>query len=257
MEDTHKRIDNFQEPTNSRIAAFYAVYDGHGGDQAARILEKKFHTKIHRTEYFNGEIESALKNGFKEMDEEILKDNSASNAGATCVCCVFVDEKIYFANVGDAEGLLISVGPEEGTSGGISVTPRIMSTLHKADDPVEQTRVEKLGGRVFMGRVCGSLAVARAFGDSKYKTPRVKADYVSAEPALHVTTLQRADKYAVLACDGLFDVMNHQEVAEMVHQNFLEGLDAPGVARELATHAVENLGTGDNVTVVVVKLEWN
>jgi len=60
----------------------------------------------------------------------------------------------------------------------------------------------------------------------------------------------------ILACDGLFDVMNHQEVADMTHKLFLEGNDPASVAKSLVIRAVKELQTEDNVTVIVVKIDW-
>ena len=48
-------------------------------------------------------------------------------------------------------------------------TPLCLSKKHKPMDPSEQQRIKSCGGRIFMGRVMGSLAVSRAFGDREFK----------------------------------------------------------------------------------------
>jgi len=60
----------------------------------------------------------------------------------------------------------------------------------------------------------------------------------------------------VLACDGLFDVMNHQEVADYTHKLFSEGHDASSVAKSMVLKAINDLATDDNVTVIIVKIDW-
>eukprot|EP01123_Difflugia_compressa_P010502 TRINITY_DN3860_c0_g1_i1.p1 TRINITY_DN3860_c0_g1~~TRINITY_DN3860_c0_g1_i1.p1 ORF type:complete len:107 (-),score=18.54 TRINITY_DN3860_c0_g1_i1:37-357(-) len=50
--------------------------------------------------------------------------------------------------------------------------------------------------------------------------------------------------------------MNHQEVAEMTHKLFSEGYDANTVAQKLVNRAIKDLQTEDNVTVIVVKIDW-
>jgi len=60
----------------------------------------------------------------------------------------------------------------------------------------------------------------------------------------------------VLACDGLFDVMTHQEVADYTHQLFSEGHDASSVAKSMVLKAINDLSTDDNVTVIIVKIDW-
>jgi hypothetical protein len=109
----------------------------------------------------------------------------------------------------------------------------------------------------FFGRLYGSLAVSRSFGDAIYKRPKTSKDFVSWEPFMITETLTPSHKYLVLACDGLFDVMSQQEVAEMTHKLFLSGQDASSVAKSLVSRAIKDLNTEDNVTVIVVKIEWD
>jgi len=108
---------------------------------------------------------------------------------------------------------------------------------------------------VFFGRVFGALAVSRSFGDAKYKIPKTSKDFVSWEPEIQVVELNTAHKYIILACDGLWDVINHQQAAELTHRCFLEGQSPQQVAKTLVKTALQRR-TEDNVTVVVVKILW-
>lgn len=61
----------------------------------------------------------------------------------------------------------------------------------------------------------GSLAVSRALGDYEYKANSERGpceQLVSPEP--EVTALEKSDndEFAVLACDGVWDVMTNEEV---------------------------------------------
>jgi len=103
--------------------------------------------------------------------------------------------------------------------------------------------------------VFGALAVSRSFGDAKYKKPKTSKDFVSWEPEIQVHELNTAHRYLVLACDGLWDVINHQQVAELTHRSFLEGQNPQQVAKTLVKTALQRK-TEDNVTVVVVKIQW-
>jgi len=258
MEDTHKRIDDVRKEekgisiTNFSQVAYYGVYDGHGGAQTAEMVVDELHSKIFKSELFDsGDIVAAIHNGFQEMDKYVVEEANKQNSmhGCTCVCSLVLDGVVYFANIGDSEGILVEV--ENG-----NVTAKIMTKAHKANEPSEKDRIESMGGHVFFGRVYGSLAVSRSFGDAKYKRPKTSKDFVSWEPYTDVQILSPIHKYMILACDGLFDVMKHNEVAEMTHKLFEEGLDAPSVAKHLVTTAVKDLQTEDNVTVIVVKIEW-
>jgi len=258
MEDTHKRIDNVHTDLpdisikNYSQVAYYAVYDGHGGAQTAEMVVERLHPQIFKSDHFNeGNVEAAIHQGFQEMDKYVVDEANKQNSlhGCTCVCCLVLDGKVYFANIGDSEGILVSV--ENGT-----VTAKNMTKAHKANEPSEKERIESMGGHVFFGRVYGSLAVSRSFGDAKYKRPKTSKDFVSWEPHTEIETLTTEHKYMILACDGLFDVMTHQEVADMTHRLFEDGRDASYVAHALVSRAVRELQTEDNVTVIVVKIEW-
>jgi len=255
MEDTHKRIDDLKSAgfdSKYSTAAYYAVYDGHGGAQTAEVVVDSLHPKIFTSKLFeDGQIVGAIYQGFQQMDQYLVEEANKDNSmhGCTCVCSLVLDNEVYFANIGDSEGLLISV--ENGT-----VTPQNMTKAHKANDPSEKERIESMGGHVFFGRVYGSLAVSRSFGDAKYKRPKTSKDFVSWEPFTITEKLSPNHKYMVLACDGLFDVMTHQEVADYTHQLFSEGHDASSVAKSMVLKAINDLSTDDNVTVIIVKIDW-
>jgi serine/threonine protein phosphatase PrpC len=257
MEDTHKRIDDIKTDLGynsipySRVA-YYAVYDGHGGAQTAEMVVDSLHPRIFGSKLFEeGDIVGAIHKGFQEMDQLVVEEANKLNSmhGCTCVCSIILDDEIYFANIGDSEGILISV--ENGVP-----TAKNMTKAHKANEPSEKERIESLGGHVFFGRVYGSLAVSRSFGDAKYKRPKTSKDFVTWEPFTITETLSPNHKYMVLACDGLFDVMTHQEVADFTHNLFASGHDPTSVAKSLVIKAVKDLSTEDNVTVIVVKIVW-
>lgn len=78
--------------------------------------------------------------------------------------------------------------------------------------------------------------------------------YVSGEADAASRELTGSEDYLLLACDGFFDVVPHQEVAGLVHSHLIRqqgsGLQ---VAEELVAAARER-GSHDNITVMVVFL---
>jgi len=257
MEDTHKHIDDVKEvqtfdsiKTFSKVA-YYGVYDGHGGDQTAKMVENALHPKILLSQEFtNGDVRGALHKGFEEMDKVIVEEANNNNwmNGSTCVCGLVLDGSLYVANIGDSEGILVSVVHGK-------TVAKNMTRPHKATDPQERERIESLGGHVFFGRLFGTLAVSRSFGDAKYKKPRTSKDFVSWEPDIQEEKLTPEHQYIILACDGLWDVMSHDYVAELTHRSFNEGQSPQQVARTLVREAITKK-TEDNVTVIVVKIDW-
>jgi len=90
----------------------------------------------------------------------------------------------------------------------------------------------------------GYLAVSRAIGDHEV------SPYVSQTPTIHTSTLSKTDKFIVLACDGLYDVLTDQEVVDIVHNNPIE--KASTILRETAYL----LGSSDNISVTVINLSY-
>uniref|UniRef100_A0A6B2LDJ2 protein-serine/threonine phosphatase n=1 Tax=Arcella intermedia TaxID=1963864 RepID=A0A6B2LDJ2_9EUKA len=253
MEDTHVCLDYFPPPMGQLSASYYGIYDGHGGFFTSSLLKKILHKTIcERQEYKEGQILPALTAAYAETDSTILieSQNRSFQDGSTSASLLVVDGKFYAANVGDSEIMLISVSKQG------HITPHLVSYPHKATDKNEQFRISSIGGKIFLNRVFGTLAVTRAFGDFKYKRPRNPEDYITSLPFITSGKLENDVLYAVLACDGLFDVLTYQEIADLTHRSFQKGNMPSAVAKELAEYAVNVLGTTDNVTVIVVKLDW-
>lgn len=94
------------------------------------------------------------------------------------------------------------------------------------------------------GRVCGMLAVSRSFGDHGLK------DYVSARPYTNETMLSEEDIFVIVACDGLWDVVEDQEAVDFVRKR-IDERRVSGTARALVQQALSR-GSTDNVSVLVV-----
>ncbi len=71
------------------------------------------------------------------------------------------------------------------------------------------------GGYVLDGRVNGSLNLSRAIGDMEYKqTSHLSAaeQAVTAFPDVRQIQLGSSSEFMILACDGIWDVLNNQQV---------------------------------------------
>ena len=66
-----------------------------------------------------------------------------------------------------------------------------------------------------MTRVNGNLNLSRAIGDLKYKCNQElppAQQIITAEPDVCRVQLQPGDRFLLLACDGVWDVLTNQEV---------------------------------------------
>ena len=64
-------------------------------------------------------------------------------------------------------------------------------------------------------RVLGILAVSRSFGDHLYKR------YVPADPYVNSVELTEDSEFVVIACDGVFDVLEDEEACTIVREEIL------------------------------------
>ena len=147
------------------------------------------------------------------------------------------DILIHTANVGDARAVL-----------GYQGNAVRLSHDHRVDDPNEAERIERAGGFLFKNRVLGVLAVTRSLGDHCMK------EFVIAKPYYNETIISKdmADNsdlppVLVMACDGLWDVIQDQEAIDLA-------LAYPGEKTDVAQFLVEEAirrGSTDNVSAIV------
>jgi protein phosphatase PTC2/3 len=203
-EDRHDTEVHLKEDDS---LSFFGVYDGHGGDEAADYIKKNLLTNLMKIEDYN---EQNLQEGFLQTDKLMRGEDGFNDSfsGTTAVCCLIqvIDEevKLVCANLGDSRCVFYK--NEE-------VLP--LSIDQKPNKPKEKKRIEESGSCVMFGRVNGSLAVSRAFGDFKYKNKenlKPEEQSVIALPEITNSNFKIGTQncYMVLACDGLWDVLKNE-----------------------------------------------
>eukprot|EP00026_Physarum_polycephalum_P011790 Phypoly_transcript_12034.p1 GENE.Phypoly_transcript_12034~~Phypoly_transcript_12034.p1 ORF type:complete len:277 (+),score=55.06 Phypoly_transcript_12034:261-1091(+) len=257
MEDAHILLEDVNQPFNIQDSvhrAYYGVYDGHGGTYAADMTADLLHRHIIQDPSFAaGNIEEAIRSGFDKTDRIILEkaEKEKWSHGTTAVVGVIIDNTLYIANTGDSEAVLAQ--HEEGKG----LASILLTEKHKPNAPSEKKRIEEAGGQVVFGRVLGSLAVSRALGDMDFKYPYNHAEghFVSGDPFIQKLELTPKHPFLVIACDGLWDKVTYEEAIEFISKAKAEGKDPTETSQLLAKHALD-LGSFDNVTIIVVYLDW-
>lgn len=89
----------------------------------------------------------------------------------------------------------------------------------------------------------GYLAVSRSLGDVEL------VPYISQVPTVYKSKIHRYDKFIVMGCDGLFDVLSDQEVVDMVNS-------CSGNPSIFLREQAYLFGSGDNISVIVIKLDF-
>lgn len=249
MEDSHTHILSLPDDPGT---AFFGVYDGHGGAKIAQYAGKHLHKYIiKRPEYKEGKIEEALRQGFLDVDNAMLQEESLKDelAGTTAVAIVLKDNKLYCANVGDSRAIASLGGNVE-----------VLSLDHKPGNDTEIKRIQAAGGWVEFNRVNGNLALSRALGDFVFKKnekKRAEEQIVTAYPDIEVRGVTPDWEFLVIACDGIWDVMTNEEVIEFVRLRIGSGMDPEDICEDLMTRCLapdcQMGGLGcDNMTVVLV-----
>jgi len=272
MEDGFVYVDGFGGRSRD---AFFGIYDGHGGrqcvDYITTALHKSLDTEIRRALHGDAtcsgdlaqRITGSLCAAYKGTDDRMYQSGIRMSGCTACTCLVYEDLEnnrrlLFTAHLGDARAVLCR--------NGVALRLTSMSD-HKATDRDEMVRVNNAGGFIRDDRVCGSLAIARAFGNHFLKQPNTAQNIVSNEPFVTLTDLSRTDQFLIVACDGLWDVMEDQEavfVAVACERAWTASAPPPGgrddalhrrklgafIAQCLLKEALAR-GTRDNVSCLV------
>lgn len=187
-----------------------------------------------------------------QLDKDLLSDAlepdcdpwmiRAAVSGAVSCFTYIQQQHLYVGNIGDAAGLLIQ-------NNGSKWQPKKMSSVHSGQNQREVQRVlsnhPKNESRSVLRnqRLLGYLSPLRAFGDCRFKMTLSELTsledrnldldndgqpdklvlpfyrtppYLSAKPQIRYHRLGVTDRAIVLASDGLWDVLGHSDVAQLI-----------------------------------------
>ncbi|CAF1220070.1 unnamed protein product [Rotaria sp. Silwood1] len=246
-EDYHKELMPFDNHLWKHWA-YFAIFDGHNGIEtaknAANLLDKYLLESFNEvksdidTEIFN----NIIKNTFIQLDKNlsgIVKDGS----GSVCIASLIGPKKVYLINVGDSRGIIISKDGQV-----------LLSTKdHKPSVRKEQERIHRAGGQITKSqndvlRVENQLATSRAFGDYS-----LDKHIIPAVPDIIEYPRDSSASYLILASDGIWDVMNNEQVASFISQR-ISNTSLKNIISELFDQCLKE-ESSDNMTVYIVKLD--
>jgi len=248
-EDKHSVIMNLDN--NDKDLApinFFGVYDGHGGKFVSHFLAESIPALFvdNRIEY--PITKDYIHKVFKYLQHKVLKKNygqQALHCGSTCLIGIHYKKNdidfLNVMNVGDTRCVLCRDN---------FAIP--LSKDHKPMWPEERSRIEKLGGQPYFDgddwRI-KDLSVSRAFGDFDAEP------FLTNTPDVFRYKLDKNDKFIVFACDGLWDVMENQDVVNIVlnecyDRDFNRINKHVNISKKLAEYALKK-GSTDNLTIIV------
>jgi serine/threonine protein phosphatase PrpC len=252
-EDQHDIILNITG--NNKIIKsvnYFAVYDGHGGKNVSKYLKNNLSKYFIRNELENNPKDNNYKKYIDKVFDHVQNKlsieckNIANHVGSTALVMIHYitsgnKSSYYIANIGDCRAVKCNKNKQA-----IQLTKD-----HKPNAPEEKNRINKLGGKIVYDgydyRIMG-LSLSRAFGDLDAKP------YVSHKPDIFKYDLLAGDRFIVLACDGLWDVMENQEVVDFVISQIKSEsqLKSTNMAKILANYAINTKKSTDNVSVIII-----
>ncbi|KAE8683774.1 Protein phosphatase 2C 57 [Hibiscus syriacus] len=218
--------------------SFAAVFDGHGGVYSVKDeLYKECVTALQGGVLLNGDfnsIKKALAEAFEIADKKLLNWL----------------EKIVDGN--DESGSTATV---------MLIGNEVLFISHVGDSCV-----------ISNGRICGDIAVSRAFGDTRFKTKKnefgsflalnlkvvFNDDLVIASPDTFKVAFGSDAEFVLLASDGLWDYINSSDAVTFVRNQLRKHGDVQVACDALAQTALDK-GSQDNVSIIIADLghtEW-
>ncbi|XP_076392414.1 protein phosphatase 1B isoform X2 [Megachile rotundata] len=247
MEDAHRAITGLKGGLSDW--SYFAVFDGHAGASVSAHSAEHLLECIMQTEEFKAEdVAKGIHSGFLRLDDEMRElpemSSGTEKSGSTAVCAFISPRNIYIANCGDSRAVLCRAGD-----------PVFSTRDHKPVLPAERERIQNAGGSVMIQRVNGALAVSRALGDYEYKNLKDRGpceQLVSPEPEIFVRDRDdEHDEFLVLACDGIWDVMNNEDLCNFIHSRLLLTDDLEAVTNQVIDTCLYK-GSRDNMSIVLV-----
>lgn len=260
-EEEEDEEDGAEEESPSRSAApsrsghsvaFFSVFDGHGGREAAHFARDHLWAYIRKQKGFMSrepeEVCAAIRKGFVACHHAMWKKlpewpktmtGLPSTSGTTASVVIVRGNKLYVAHVGDSGVVFGMQNSPKDTVKALEVTQD-----HKPELPKERERIEGLGGSVInksgVNRVVWKrprlthngpvrrstiidqipfLAVARALGDLWSYDFYSGEFVVSPEPDTSVHTIDpQKHKFIIIGSDGLWNMVTAQDAVSLCQE---------------------------------------
>jgi len=255
MEDVFSVAYQQTEDEKDLEYAYFGIFDGHGGREAALYAKTHLMDAITSNRNFWSDddqlVLKAIREGFLTTQQNMWKalptwkktnQGHPSTAGTTASVCFIKRGKLFIGHVGDSGIVLGERDPHHPSRW----RAKSLTKDHKPDCNVELARITQAGGKVVekagvprvvwyrphdpshQGPVRRStpideipfLAVARALGDLWSYNAKDDVFVVSPDPDLHVYDVNvLKDRCLVLATDGAWNVLTPDMAVQCVSES--------------------------------------
>mmetsp|Transcript_12867 Transcript_12867/g.26262 ORF Transcript_12867/g.26262 Transcript_12867/m.26262 type:complete len:322 (+) Transcript_12867:166-1131(+) len=269
MEDSYLASCERNPSVDSESLMIFGVFDGHGGEEVAKVVAEIGKEKILGVAELGSKISSlekgsavdtnvlneqkklltsGLDKAFRGIDSQVKSNLPTTEAGCTGNVVVMTENLICCANIGDSRSVL--------SRSGIAVE---LSRDHKPTDEKETERIKQAGGSVIRGRVCGGVAVSRSFGDFTFKQSfdlDESQQQISCVPDCIIEQRDKdIDEFIIICCDGIWDMVDNRACVRFVRTRLQAGItDLGEIGKALLDHCLQ-AGSKDNMTCIIVLFE--
>ncbi|CAI0452499.1 unnamed protein product [Linum tenue] len=158
--------------------SFAAVFDGHAGFNSVKFLRdelfKECVVALQGGSLLGGKdfgaIRAALEGAFQNTDSRLLSwletNYGEDESGSTATVVFIASDMLIISHIGDSTVVLSRSGKAE-----VLTDPHRPYGNNKTSLQ-EIRRIREAGGWINNGRICGDIAISRAFGDMRFKTKK-------------------------------------------------------------------------------------
>lgn len=238
MEDRQLYIENVGGESDVTL---FAIFDGHGGDEAAQTVVAQFQgvfDPLYATHVLSkkkptlAEFESVMIGTFARLHVIVAEDLDLYS-GCTALVALVTEDRFFIASLGDSRAVVFF------KDGSVST----LTTDHIGNNESEAKAVVSRGSFIFNGRVDGSLLVTRAIGDRDFAHGLSRIPDVFERPKDCV-------KFLLLSCDGVWERMNDTYAAKLcVPERTLHD-----TAQAIIVGAFER-GSTDNISLNLIRFD--
>ncbi|PAN50957.1 hypothetical protein PAHAL_9G560400 [Panicum hallii] len=244
-------------------ATLVGVYDGHGGPEAARFVNRRLFSLIQDYAAENGGLSAEVfQKAFGATEDEFVGMVQKSwpshprimSVGSCCLVGAIENGTLYVANLGDSRAVLGR--RDDGPGRGKRVVAERLSRDHNvADEDVrrEVTEMHPDDSHIVLNshgvwRIKGIIQVSRSIGDVYLKKPDMcrsnpmlqqslcpfplRRPVMSAVPSITTRELRPGDRFVIFASDGLWEQLSDDAAVGIV-----AGSPRKGVAMRLVRAA--------------------
>lgn len=255
-------LEDQSQVFTSPSATYVGVYDGHGGPEASRFVNKRLFPYLHKFATEQGGLsEDVIKKAFDATEEEFLHvvrralpaRPQIASVGSCCLVGAISNGELYVANLGDSRAVL-GRRDLEGHKNSV-VAERLSDDHNVADEEVRKELVALHPDDAHIvvytrgvWRVKGIIQVSRSIGDVYLKKPEFNRDPIfqqfgnpiplkrpvmTAEPSILVRKLKPQDLFLIFASDGLWEQLSDEAAVDIVFKN-----PRAGIAKRLVRAAI-------------------